>query len=114
MKYHHTNKKQKTTSTCRMLVGSKQPRHNNTMNDINHKIDKPINIELDSTDKLDFILEAMPHLTNYAHKLVKEAGPAPITNLDRELELYNWIVLLDNKLQKYFHNNWHSKCVDRV
>jgi len=72
----------------------------------NHNLklgDESVNIKIDTTDKLGFIVDSMPHLVRHAHKCVLNSNPDDYS-CERELAVYNWMVRLEQFLRKQYSN----------
>ena len=65
--------------------------------------DQSLEIKIDTTDKLGFIVDSMPHLIRHAHKCVQNSSPDDYS-CERELAIYNWMVRLEQLLRKEYDN----------
>jgi len=65
--------------------------------------DQSLEIKIDTTDKLGFIVDSMPHLVRHAHKCVQNSSPDDYS-CERELAIYNWMVRLEQLLRKEYDN----------
>ena len=65
--------------------------------------DQSLEIKIDTTDKLGFIVDSMPHLVRHAHKCVQNS-PSGDYSCERELAIYNWMVRLEQLLRKEYDN----------
>ena len=65
--------------------------------------DQSLEIKIDTTDKLGFIVDSMPHLVRHAHKCVKNSSSDDYS-CERELAIYNWMVRLEQLLRKEYDN----------
>jgi hypothetical protein len=65
--------------------------------------DQSLEIKIDTTDKLGFIVDSMPHLIRHAHKCVQNSSPDDYS-CERELVIYNWMVRLEQLLRKEYDN----------
>ena len=77
-------------------------------------------IKIDTTDKLGFMVDSMPHLVRHAHKCVQNNSAATRQPMDdysceRELEIYNWMVRMQQSLQQQYDSwigNLHLADID--
>ena len=65
--------------------------------------DQSLEIKIDTTDKLGFIVDSMPHLVRHAHKCVQNSSSDDYS-CERELAIYNWMVRLEQLLRKEYDN----------
>lgn len=76
--------------------------------------DQSLEIKIDTTDKLGFIVDSMPHLVRHAHKCVQNSSPDDYS-CERELAIYSWMVRLEQLLRKEYENqvsNLHWADID--
>ena len=80
--------------------------NNNILLEEEHNLqlgDQSLEIKIDTTDKLGFIVDSMPHLVRHAHKCVQNSSSDDYS-CERELAIYNWMVRLEQLLRKEYDN----------
>ena len=80
--------------------------NNNILLEEEHNLqlgDQSLEIKIDTTDKLGFIVDSLPHLIRHAHKCVQNISPDDYS-CERELAIYNWMVRLEQLLRKEYDN----------